>query len=197
MPLVLNQRCLPLKQMAKIESELQSLYMNPNVYSQVKGETKNAKGIRRKEGVKFSNIFDNFRSKTTDEIGELKELPVSEETVNLLMDEVRNAGDILSSRPFPDEIMRYKQSVRNFMNYVVKNSYALEQEAGIHNINKPGFSKRRGKDNPMDQTKYTKIQVIDKKLEDLAAMLLSSQMPKLKIVARLEEIQGLLIDLLQ
>jgi uncharacterized protein YaaR (DUF327 family) len=39
--------------------------------------------------------------------------------------------------------------------------------------------------------------VIDKKLEDLAAMLLSSQMRQMELVSRLEEIKGLLVDLLQ
>jgi uncharacterized protein YaaR (DUF327 family) len=83
------------------------------------------------------------------------------------------------------------------MHYVVKNSYALEHEAGIPKFLKPGFSGQRGTPGSMSQKQYTKIQVIDKKLEDLAAMLLSSQMPQLEMAARLEEISGLLVDLLQ
>jgi len=186
--------------MAKVDTpDISSFYMNPSAYSQVKADTKKTKGreIRRKGGTDFSRIFDDARSKTAEELGPLREMPVSEETVNVLMDEVRNAGDILQSRPFPEEIMRYKQAVRNFMHYVVKNSYALEHEAGIPKFLKPGFSGQRGTPAAMSQKQYTKIQVIDKKLEDLAAMLLSSQKPGLEIAARLEEISGLLVDLLQ
>ena len=113
------------------------------------------------------------------------------------MDDVRNAGDILRGRPFPDEIIRYKQAVRNFMHYVVENSYALEHEAGIPKFLKPGYNGPRGTPEAMAQLRYTKIQVIDKKLEDLAAMLLSGQKRQLEIASRLEEIQGLLVDLLQ
>ena len=130
-------------------------------------------------------------------MGPLRDLPASEETLNLLMDEVRSAGDTLRGRPFPDEIIRYKQAVRNFMHYIVENCYSLEHEAGIRRSQRPGYSGPRGTPESMEQLRYTKIQVIDKKLEDMAAMLLASQMPQLELASRLEEIKGLLIDLMQ
>jgi len=183
--------------MAKVDSSDTSFYMNPAAYAPVKPEEKKAKGIRRGEKTEFSKIFDDLRGKTADEIGPLHELPANEESVNLLMDEVRSAGDTLQSRPFPEEILRYKQAVRNFINYVVKNAYSLEHEKGLQNFLKPGFTGQRGTPEAMSQKRYTKIQVIDKKLEDLAAMLLSSQARQLELTSRLEEIKGLLIDLLQ
>ena len=186
--------------MAKVDStDIPSFYMNPSVYSQVKPERadeKRTKGIRR-DKTDFSALFDDLRGKTADELGPLRNLPVSEDSVNLLMDEVRSTGDTLQNRPFPEEIMRYKQAVRNFINYVVQNAYALEHEKGIPNFLKPGFKGQRGTPEAMEGKMYAKIQVIDKKLEDLAAMLLSSQARKMELVSRLEEIRGLLIDLLQ
>jgi uncharacterized protein YaaR (DUF327 family) len=147
--------------------------------------------------VGFSRVLEEIRGKTAGELGPLQNLPVSEETVDFLMDEVRSAGDTLRSRPFPDEIMRYKQAVRNFMHYVVENSYSLDHETGIPKFLKPGYKGPRGNPEAMKQVTYTKIQVIDKRLEDLAAMLLSSQVPQLELTSRLEEIKGLLIDLMQ
>jgi uncharacterized protein YaaR (DUF327 family) len=182
--------------MDKVDSADASLYMNPSAYSQVKDDKK-SKGIRRGERTDFSRIFDDLRSKTADELGPLADLPVSDETVNMLMDEVRSSGDILKSRPFPEEIIRYKQAVRGFINYVVKNSYSLEREAGLPNQMKHGFTGHRGTPKAMERMKYTKIQLVDKKLEDLAAMLLSSQIRQMELVSRLEEIRGLLVDLLQ
>jgi uncharacterized protein YaaR (DUF327 family) len=185
--------------MAKVDTSDTSFYMNPAAYSQAKlekNDDKKTKGIRREKS-DFSNLFDELRSKTADELGPLRDLPVCEATVNLLMDEVRSAGDFLQSRPFPEEIMRYKQAVRNFINYVVQNVYALEHEKGIPKFLRPGFSGQRGSPDAMSQKHYTKITVIDKKLEDLAAMLLSSQSRQLELASRLEEIRGLLVDLLQ
>jgi uncharacterized protein YaaR (DUF327 family) len=181
--------------MAKVESTDASFYMNPAAYTQVK-EEKKSKSIRH-EPKTFSRMFDDLRGKTADEIGPLRNIPASEDAVNLLMDEVRSTGDVLKSRPLPEEIMRYKQAVRNFINYVVQNSYALEYEDGIPNFLKPGFKGRRGTPEAMQGKEYTKIQVIDKKLEDLAAMLLSTQVRQMELVSRLEEIRGLLVDLLQ
>jgi len=184
--------------MARVDGEVPPLFMNPAVYSQVKKEEpKKAKGIGRSGKTEFSRIFDQIRGKTAGELGPFPDLPVSEETVNFLMDEVRSAGDILRNRPFPDEIIRYKQAVRNFMHYVVEHCYDLDHETGIPKFLKSGYKGPRGTPEAMKQITYTKIEVIDKKLEDLAAMLLASQMTQMEIASRLEEIKGLLIDLLQ
>jgi uncharacterized protein YaaR (DUF327 family) len=182
--------------MSKIDGTDPSLYMNPGAFGQVKDEKK-PKGVRRGEKTDFSLLYDNLRGKTADELGPLQNLPVSDETVNKLMDGVRDAGDKLKSRPFGEEIMRYKQAVRNFINYVVQNCYSKEYEEGIPNKLKPGFKGRRSTPEATERNHYVKIQVIDKKLEDLAAMLLSSQARQMELVSRLEEIKGLLIDLLQ
>ena len=186
--------------MAKVDVTDTSFYMNPAAYAHVKSaspEEKKAKGIRKNEKTDFSRLFDDLRGKTAEELGPLSDLPVSDETVDFLMDEVRDTGDILKSRPLPEEIMRYKQAVRNFINYVVKNCYSLEQEQGIRNKLKPGFKGPRSSPEADNRKGYTKIQIIDKKLEDLAALLMSSQMRQMELVSHLEEIRGLLIDLLQ
>jgi uncharacterized protein YaaR (DUF327 family) len=188
--------------MAKVDTtDIPSFYMNPSAYSHVKDDKKTSirkdAGIRGNKTTGFSRIMDDLRGRTADELGPLRDLPVSDDTVNALMDEVRSAGDILHSRPFPDEILRYKQAVRNFMNYVVQNSYDLDHEKGIPKFLTPGFSGQRGTPDAMSQKQYTKIQIIDKKLEDLAAMLLSRQKAQLELTSRLEEIRGLLVDLLQ
>jgi uncharacterized protein YaaR (DUF327 family) len=184
--------------MAKVDTgDIPSFYMNPQAYSQVKTDAKKGRGIRRTGEKDFSRVFEDIRAKTAEELGPLVDMPVSEETVNYLMDEVRSTGSALMDRPLPDEIMRYKQAVRNFMHYVVKNGYTVEHEAGIPKFLRPGYKGSRGTPESQDQKRYIKVQVIDKKLEDLAAMLLSGQKERLKLAARLEEINGLLVDLLQ
>jgi len=185
--------------MAKVDNtDVSSFFLNPSAYSQVKGDEKKQKGraIRRSGESSFSRIFNEYRPKTGDELGLIRDLPVSEETSVKLMDEVHNAGSALRDRPFPDEIIRYKQAVRNFVFYVVKNSYAVESEKGLPRYMRPGAAAKPGTARD-ERNAYTKINVIDKKLEDMAAGILAGQLDQLKIIARLEEINGLLIDLLQ
>jgi len=183
--------------MAKVDSTDTSFYMNPAAYSQVKDEKKTGSGRKIHSDKSFSGIFEDLRGRTADALGPLRDLPVSEESVNMLMDDVRSAGDVLKSCPFPEEIIRYKQAVRNFLNYVVQNSYSKDAEEGILNKYKPGFKGRRNTPEAENNNRYVKIQIIDRKLESLAAMLLSSQMRQMELVSHLEEIRGLLIDLLQ
>jgi len=179
--------------MAKIDP---TIFMNPSASSGVKSEKK-TKNTRKSEKTDFSTFFDSLLGKTADDIGPLEKLPVSEDSVNYLMDDVRDAGDCLLSRPLPEEIIRYKQAVRNFINYIVQNNYSLGHEEGIKNKLKPGFKGKGTSPTAENYKDYTKIQVIDKKLEDLAAMLLASQGRQLELISKLEEIRGLLIDLMQ
>ena len=180
-------------------TDVSSLFMNPGAYSQVKGDGKSEKGraLRRKGVNPFSRILNDFRAKTAEELGPVSNLPVCEKTAVLLMDEVHSAGSALRDKPCPNEILRYKKAVRCFMHYVVTNSFSVENETGLPRYMKPGFTGRRGSDEALQKQPYTKIQIIDKKLEDFAAGILAGQFSQLKIIAGLDEINGLLVDLLQ
>jgi hypothetical protein len=184
--------------MAKVDGTDTSFFMNPAAYSQVKDDKKaGSSRTRRGEKTEFASLFDSLRGKTADDLGPVKNMPASEDSVNSLMDEVRDAGDNLISRPLPEEIMRYKQAIRSFINYIVQNAYMLDHENSIPKFQMPGFKGVRGTPSAMSHHKHSIILVVDKKLDDLAARLLSDQVRQMDIVSRLEEIRGLLIDLLQ
>ena len=118
---------------------------------------------------------------------EIASLPESE-ILSALLDNVSESGDALKERPVPDNIVRYKEAVRNFMKFVVSRAFIKETSEGI--------KIRRGLDVIPKQKQYTQIHVIDEKLEKLAAGILSSQKDKLAILAAVEEINGLLVDLI-
>jgi uncharacterized protein YaaR (DUF327 family) len=82
-----------------------------------------------------------------------------------------------------EEIRHYKQAVRGFLHYVVKNGFDTKEQASGVNI--------------MKRKVHTLVQVVDHKLEQLAAAVLSGQSSQLDLLARLEEINGLLVDLLE
>jgi uncharacterized protein YaaR (DUF327 family) len=126
-------------------------------------------------------------------------LPVTEETLTLLLDNVHEAGDALIKKPFPPEIQKYKDTVRTFMNYCVKNGFDLIRETGIKakyiERNKGRF-KDRDSEAANAQTGYSSVQIIDVKLEKLAADIVIRHKEQLDILAAVEEINGLLIDFL-
>jgi uncharacterized protein YaaR (DUF327 family) len=170
--------------MAKIDfPDPGTSFLNPASYANVKTETKKAQDKAGVKKSRFSSILETTKEEAAAELGAPRELPVSEEAVNQLLDDVRSAGDELRNRPFPEEIIRYKRAVRDFLHYIVENGFTLERQTSGTNL--------------LKRKKFTLVQVVDKKLEDMAAMLMTNQMNQLELLARLEEITGLLVDLLQ
>jgi uncharacterized protein YaaR (DUF327 family) len=183
--------------MAKVDSP-DPLYLNPASYADLNAATKKAQNkrqVRKGQKSRFISVFDGARETETAE--SFREFPVADETVDMLTEEVRAAGDELRKRPFSGEILRYKQAVRNFMHYVVKNAYTVDKDLGLPNYLRPAYRGERGTPEAQERRPHIKVQVINKKLEDLAAEILTGQANQLKLTARLEEITGLLIDLLR
>jgi uncharacterized protein YaaR (DUF327 family) len=155
-------------------------FLNPTANTAARSETKRA---RDKGGVKknaFSRLLEDVRE--TEEAAALPGTLPSEEALQELLDDVHSAGDALRLRPLEEEIKRYKRAVRNFLHYVVENGYMVKTESYLFNHEK------RAK---------VRIEVVDRKLEQLAAGILSGQLDQVAILARLDEITGLLVDLMQ
>ena len=136
----------------------------------------------------FSRILEKATPQAA-ELGPLRELAPSDEALTELMDAVHSAGSDLIDRPFAEEILRYKKAVRDFIHYVVENGFAVLEIKGIKKK-----TTLRGKTEWKD-AKYTQVRVIDQKLEEFAAAILSGQTSQLERVSKLDEIKGLLVDL--
>jgi uncharacterized protein YaaR (DUF327 family) len=166
--------------MAKVDfPEGNTPFFNPAAYARAETQkTKEKPAPRGAAKPRFAHILESAQ-----ELEPPPDLPASEEAVQGLLDDVHSAGDDLKNRPFPEEIKRYKQAVRNFLHHVVENGYALEEHTSG-----AGLLKRK---------KFTLVQVVDRKLEQLAAGILSGQTLQLELLARIDEIAGLLVNLLQ
>jgi len=99
-----------------------------------------------------------------------------------LLDEVHESGDRLLAAQTLQNIKLYRDSVKVFLDEALKRMMRLEQLNSA-----AGVQKRK---------RFTQIKVIDGKLERLTAELLASQHRQLDILGRLNEINGLLVDLM-
>jgi uncharacterized protein YaaR (DUF327 family) len=190
------------KIMAKIDFS-DTVFLNPASYNNVRSEPKKKDAVKDRireqipAGEPQKPRFFDILEETVREAGPLPETFASEEALQGLLDDVHSAGDALKDHPFPEEIKRYKQAVRDFIHYVVENGYAVEKQTGIPNYLKPGFKGQRGSDAAKGRTGFHLIQVVDRKLEQLAAGILAGQTSQLDLLARIDEIAGLLVDLLR
>jgi uncharacterized protein YaaR (DUF327 family) len=184
--------------MAKITEGLPPF--NPAAYTVQPGEAKKERlrggaATEKARPVRFAALLEETREAAEPLPPEA--VSDAEGALQGLLDEVHSSGDDLKQRPFPEEVKRYKKAVRNFLRYIVERGYTTEQQTGIPNSLKPGFNWRRGAAQSRDRTVYTLIQVADRKLEQLAAGILAGQLPQLDLLARVDEINGILIDLVQ
>jgi len=148
----------------------------------MKQGTKKAKPGDELKGSRKTHFSEIMKKSINDvgELGPIREYAPSEEALTELMDAVHSAGSDLLERPFHDEILTYKKAVRNFVNYIVENAFDIERSQ----------TRRKGKIKI-----HVQVQVIDRKLDELAAAILSGQASQLEKVSKIDEIKGLLVDL--
>ncbi len=110
-------------------------------------------------------------------------VPFSEGAASELLDSVHVAGEDLKRDANVESVKAYKLAVRNFVHYVVEHAYDVVEKSSGGSI--------------LKRKKFTTVVVIDERLERLAAEVVSAQRDKLDILRRLDEIYGLLVDLLR
>ena len=106
----------------------------------------------------------------------------SKEGLEALLDSVHETGDRLKENPTVDLVQAYKKAVRDFVHFVVERSFSVEQKTSGRNI--------------LKRNAYFRVSVIDESLEKLAAEILRNQRDNLEILRRVDEINGMLVDLL-
>ncbi len=165
--------------MAKVDfPDGSSPFFNPVAYSGVKRDEKKVK--EKSRTAPFARLLDSAAAETAEAEG-VGHVEPSDEALQALLDEVHQVGEELQAKPFPENIRRYKSAVRSFLHYIVENGYTAQERMSGTNI--------------LKRKKFTLLQVVDRKLEQLAAGILAGQRSRLEILARVEEINGLLVDL--
>ena len=103
------------------------------------------------------------------------------ERLNLLMAEVVMQGDKILKRMDVRDMKRYRTLIKEFMNEIVNRSHKFSRE---------NFLDRRGR-----HRVYGIIRLVDEKLDELAQELVSEECDKISILAKVDEIRGLLLDI--
>lgn len=131
-----------------------------------KGSFKSLVEEARESGL-LSEDFDDGRGKRT-----LEEL----------LDGVFDSGEALKTAPTVERIKDYRRSVRAFLDYIVHHVLSVEEATSGGSI--------------LRRKRFTLIKVIDGRLEELALSILRSQKEQMDILGKVDEINGLLVDLM-
>jgi uncharacterized protein YaaR (DUF327 family) len=158
-----------------------------------------AKGVRKSA---FQRLFE--KEQTGDEIAlrELTEIAGLDDTaaVTVLKDRLDESGERLKERGTTEDFAAYKTAVQHFVKFVVTKNFTVDRSAGEprYKKNKDGSPVRDTEGHLVKVSKeYLSIQVIDKKLDQLAAEVLVNHQDKISLLAKINEINGLVVNLLR
>ncbi len=139
------------------------------------------KRAQKKE--KTSKSFSGMIKEAGESTGLSSDLDDSRQkrTLEELMDGVFDSGRRLKELPTLDRVKEYRQKVKAFVKYAVSRMLAVKETTSGINV--------------LKRKRFTLVEVIDTKLESLATSVLSAQHEQMEILAQVDEINGLLVDL--
>lgn len=143
----------------------------------VSKETLASLGITDREG-RVTN--DNTLTSFGDQMHKIQRDMVQQE-LEKLFDDIDKQGKSLGNSLNLKDLKKYKDLIQKFLDYAVNKMYHLKEQ--------PGWD-RKGR-----YKIYTVIESVNKELEKLTAMLLSEQQDKISILAKVDDIRGLLVDI--
>ena len=98
------------------------------------------------------------------------------------MEDIAVQGEKLAKHVDIKDMKRYRELIKDFVNEVVTNSHQFSRE---------NFLDRRGR-----HRVYGLVKLVDQKLDDLAQELMKEEKSGLNILAKVDEIKGLLLDMI-
>jgi uncharacterized protein YaaR (DUF327 family) len=145
--------------------------------------TEDGKKPGKGKAVFRSSLKDALEEQETEAARAAAPESFSDEDLTRLLDGVHETGDRLKENPTIELVQAYKKSVRDFVHYIVERSFVVEEKNSGGNI--------------LKRKKYYRIAIVDESLERLAAEILRNQKDHLEILRRVDEINGILVDLLR
>lgn len=143
-------------------------------------------GVKNKKKEKISNKKRNlFQKELKKAEGSHLSTPSlkGDEELAELMDKLFSIGEDLVKDPTMSNLRSYRNSVAVFFKFVIKNSLNFDSIEG--RLNPKTFERKC----------YALISVVDKKVDGIAKNVLGDQRKQFDLLGAVEEINGLIIDL--
>ena len=102
--------------------------------------------------------------------------------LNFMLDEISAQGKKLGKHMDVRDMKHYRELIKSFMNEIVSRSHKFTRE---------NFLDRKGR-----HRVYTMIKLVNKELDELALELIKDEKDHILILNKIDEIKGLLIDII-
>lgn len=102
--------------------------------------------------------------------------------LNMMLEEISSQGKKLIKHMDVKDMKHYRELIKEFMNEIVNRSHKFSRE---------NFLDKKGR-----HRVYTMIKLVDKNLDELAIELIKDEKDHIAILNKIDEIRGLLLDIL-
>jgi uncharacterized protein YaaR (DUF327 family) len=102
--------------------------------------------------------------------------------LNMMLEEISAHGKKIAKHLDVKDMKHYRELIKEFMNEIVNRSHKFTRE---------NFLDKKGR-----HRVYTMIKLVDKNLDELAMELIKDEKDHLQILTKIDEIRGLLLDIL-
>ena len=96
--------------------------------------------------------------------------------IDEMLDKIKEAGERLKQTKTKEDVVEYKLQIQAYLAFVLENFYRIRQDYEMGRM-------------------LIRVEIINKKIEELTAALLEQQKGNIEIVGKIDEITGLLLDL--
>ena len=138
---------------------------------QVKGKKAQKRGSSPSINIMQSRFYDALKIAETENI---------QIDFDNLVNEITRQGERFSKNPTLQELKTYKSMIMAFLRYIAEHMFSVEHHTGGTRLR---------------QKIYTVTKIIDERLRALAELVMNQQARNINLLATLDEIRGLLIDL--
>ena len=179
--------------MSAVDSVNSSLYFSATALASknVSQKDQDSKTEKTKKTKSFDSLFTEARQNIELDVSipEIKGMTM-EQAKEFLIDSVYSEGELLKQKPVEENLRRFRKAISNFLKFVESQCYDVEEEKGIPIRTGKGLMR------VTKQKTYTLVKVVDEKLDSLAADILFNQKDQIALAAKVNEISGLLVDIL-
>lgn len=106
---------------------------------------------------------------------------MAQEQLESIFADIEKQGRALGESLNLKDLKKYRDLIQKFLDYAVNKMYHLKEQ--------PGWD-RKGR-----YKIYTMVETVNKEFEELTKMLLEEQQDKISILAKVDDIRGLLVDI--
>ena len=137
----------------------------------------NISPIQISRAVDKKAVKDTFKVK----LNELEQEQIRTELKGLY-EKIENQTDKLSEKLFIDDLIQYKKLIKEFLSIAVNNSHVFFKENSLD---------RRGR-----HRIYSLVKKVDQELDELTKEFIDIEKNRINILKRLDEVQGMLVDIM-